>query len=361
MNRKFTTAGVAALTAAVLFTGCGSINGKATLATLTTADGTKETVTLGYGNFAAKYQQSMYDQYLLEYYGEKMWSSDMSGSGKTLAEDTKESVLDDIEGQYLAKLHAADYGVELTDEQKTAIADAAKKFISDNEEESLEVMGATEEYVKQYLENRTYYYLVSEAAEKEADKDITEDACWMRTFSYVLYETTAQQGEDGTLEELSEDDKTERKAFAKALSTAEDFDAEVEAQEKTASTYSYLKGETEDNQMDMALIEAAEKLKEGETSAVIEIDGVGYYVLHLTADHDKDASDNKRESLQHEAFDSLMTDWKNDSTWEVDEKAWAKVKFDKLFKAPEAEEESTEESTEETTESTEESETTDEN
>ena len=122
MNRKFTTAGVAALTAAVLFTGCGSINGKATLATLTTADGTKETVTLGYGNFAARYQQSMYDQYLLAYYGEKMWSSDMSGSGKTLAEDTKESVLDDIEGQYLAKLHAADYGVELSDEQKDVMA-----------------------------------------------------------------------------------------------------------------------------------------------------------------------------------------------------------------------------------------------
>jgi hypothetical protein len=364
MNKKIATAGVAALTAAVLFTGCGSINGKATLATLTTADGTKETVSLGYGNFAARYQQSMYDQYLLAYYGEKMWSSDMSGSGKTLAEDTKEGVLDEIEGQYLAKLHAADYGVEISDEQKTAIADAAKKFISDNEEDSLKVMGATEEYVKQYLENRTYYYLVSEAAKKEADKDITEDACWMRTFSYVLYETTGQQDENGTVAELTDEEKTERKAFAKELSTAEDFDAEVEAQEKTASTYSYLKGETEDSQMDMAIIQAAEQLKEGETSAVIEIDGVGYYVIHLTSDHDKDASDNKRSSLQTEAFDSLMTEWKNDSTWDVDEKAWAKVKFDTLFKAPETEEESTEESTEsteETTESTEETETTEEN
>jgi len=119
--------------------------------------------------------------------------------------------------------------------------------------------------------------------------------------------------------------------------------------------------------MDMAIIQAAEQLKEGETSAVIEIDGVGYYVIHLTSDHDKDASDNKRSSLQTEAFDSLMTDWKNDVTWKVDEKAWAKVKFDTLFKAPETEEESTEESTEstestdETTESTEETETTDEN
>jgi hypothetical protein len=370
MNKKITTAGVAALSAAVLFTGCGSINGNATLATLNTGDGTKETVTLGYGNFAARYQQSMYDQYLIAYYGESMWTSDMSGSGKTLQEDTKEGVLEDIEEQYLAKLHAADYGVELSEEQKTAIADAAKQFMADNSEESLKVMGATEEYVKQYLENRTYYYLVSEAAKKAADADISEDDCWMRSFSYVLFETTGQQGEDGALVELSDDEIAEIKTQAKTLSTAEDFDAELEAQEKTASTYSYLKGETEDSSMDMAIINAAEKLKEGEVSSVIEVEGVGFYVIRLNSDHDADASDNKRSSLQNDAFTALMDSWKEAVTWEVDEKAWDKVKFDTLFKAPETEEEATEETTEEssddtttvTSESTaEETETTDEN
>jgi hypothetical protein len=320
-------------------------------------DGSKDTITLGYGNFAARYQQSLYDQFLLAYYGEGMWSSDMSGTGSTLQEDTKEGVMDEIESQYLTKLHAADYGVALTDEQNAAIAEAAEKFISDNSKESLEEMGATKEYVQQYLENETIYKLVAEAAKAEADKDIKDEDCWMRSFSYVLFDTTGTKDADGNVVELTDDEITAKKAAAKELSQAEDFAAAVEADENmTSSTYSYLKGETEDSSMDMAIIEAAEKLAEGKTSDVIEIEGVGYYVIHLDSDHDTDASQTKRESLQTEAFNKLLDTWKEAITWTVDEKAWAKVEFKSLFKAPETTEETEEtadDTTEETTEETE--------
>ena len=339
-TRKIKAAGLTALSAAVLFTGCGSsINPSDTLVTITTADGTKDTITLGYGNFAARYQQSMYDQYLLAYYGESMWSTDMSGTGSTLEEETKDGVLESMEEQYLAKLHASDYGVELTDEQNTAIADAAAQFISDNDEETLDIMGATEEYVKEYLEYRTYYQLVSEAAMEASDADISEDDTWMRTFSYVLFDTTGKTTDEGTVEEYTDEELADMKAQAETLATSADFDADVENLGLTTSSYSYLKGEEEDSTMDMAIIEAAEKLDEGEVSDVIEIDGVGYYVIRIDADHDEDASQSKRESLQSEAFDTLMDGWKEEIEWKVNDKAWAKVKFDTLFQAPETEEE----------------------
>ena len=108
--------------------------------------------------------------------------------------------------------------------------------------------------------------------------------------------------------------------------------------------------------MDMAIIEAAEALDEGETSDVIEIEGVGYYVIHLDADHDEDASQTKKESLESDAFDDLLETWKAAITWTVDEKAWAKVEFDTLFKTLETE---TEETTEETTDDATTEETTD--
>ena len=293
----------------------------------------------------------------MAYYGEDMWKTDMSGSGSTLEDDTKDGVLEDLEEQYLARKHAADYSVELSEEQNTAIADAVAQFMSDNDEETLKVMGATEEYVKQYLEDRTYYSLVSAAAMEAADADISEDDCWMRTFTYVLFDTTGDLDEDGNLVEYTEDEIKDIENQAKTLSTAADFDATVTDLEATASTYSYLKGEEEDDTMDMAIIEAAEKLAEGEISDVIEIEGVGYYVIRLDADHDEDASQTKRESLQQEAFTALMDSWKEAITWTVDEKAWAKVKFDTLFKAPESEEseETTEDATSEetTTEATE--------
>ena len=348
-KRKLKTACIAALSATMLLTGCGKLNGNADLMTIKNGDKT-ETISLGYANFAARYQQSMYDQYLLSYYGEDMWKQDMTGNGQTLQEETKDGVLDDIKEQYLAKAHAADYGVSITDEQTKAIDEAAEKFISDNSEESLEAIGATKDIVKEYLENRTYYKLVADAAKKELDKDITDDDCWMRSFTYVVFETTGKTDEDGNSKELTDDELAELKLNAKTLSQAEDFDAEVKALELTPSTFSYLKGEEEDSSMDMSIIEAAEKLKEGEVSSVITVDGAGLYVIRLDSDHDKDASDNKRESLQSEKFEELMNSWKDEIEWTVDEKAWADVKFNSLFKAVEKEEESKEETTEESTE-----------
>lgn len=349
------TVGVAALAAATLFTGCGSLNPDAILVTINTGDGTKDTISLGYGNFVARYQQSMYDQYLLSYYGESMWTTDMSGTGSTFEDDTKESVLEEMEEQYLAKIHAADYEITLSEEQNTAIAEAAAKFIADNSKETLEELGATEEYVKEYLEYRTYYSLVSEAAKEASDADITDEACWMRTFSYVSFDTSGTTDEDGNPVELTEDEITDMKAQAKQLSTSEDFDATVEELGLTAQTYSYLKGEEEDTDMDMSIIEAAEALGEGEISEVIEVDGVGFYVIRIDSDHDEEASQTKRESLQTEAFDSLMETWKTAITWKVSDKAWSKVKFDALFQATqteEAEDATTEDATEETTEET---------
>ena len=91
-NSKLKSVGIAALSAAVLLTGCGQINANETLVTIKNGD-TTDTISLGYGNFAARYQQSMYDQYLIGYYGEGMWKQDMSGSGSTLQDDTKDGVL----------------------------------------------------------------------------------------------------------------------------------------------------------------------------------------------------------------------------------------------------------------------------
>ena len=344
---------VAALSAAVLLTGCGNLNPKETLVTVKNGDNT-ETISLGLGNFAARYQQSMYDQYLLSYYGEGMWKQDMSGSGSTLQDETKDGVLDELEEQYLAKVHAADYGISLSEEQNKAIDDAVAKFLADNSEDTLKEMGATAETVKEYLEYRTYYKLVSDAAKEEADKDITEDDCLMRSFTYVLFDTTGKTNDEGTVEPLSEDEIVDLKAKAKELSQAEDFDAEVEALDLTTSTYSYLKGATEDTTMGMDIIKAAESLKKGEVSGVVEVKDVGYYVLRLDSEHDEDASANKRNSLQSEAFDTLMDSWKEAIEWNVDSKVWDKVQFTALFKAVEKEEtaDSTEESTEEATEET---------
>ncbi len=365
MNKKIiakTCAG--AMAASVLFTGCGSLNPSATAIKINTGDAT-DTISLGYINFVAQYQTAIYDSFFMSYYGEGYMNQDLTSSGSTMGESTIDSVVEDLEEQYLCKLHASEYDVELSDDDNTAIADAAAAFISDNDQESLDAMGATEDYVKAYLEYRTYQTRVEAAVKEAADAEVTDDECWQRTFSYVLFDTSASQDEDGVVQEKTDDELVELKAQAKQLanaSSSEDFDAIADELGVTASTYSYTKGEEEDDSLDMSVIEAAEALTEGAISDVIDVEGTGYYVLRLDADHDEDASETERQSLiedkQSDFYDTTLEGWKADVTWNAVDKQLDKITFTNHYTEPETTEETTEDtsatdtSAEETTDDT---------
>ncbi len=349
MNKKIiakTCAG--AMAASVLFTGCGSLNPSATAIKINTGDST-DTISLGYINFVAQYQTAIYDSFFMSYYGEGYMNQDLTSSGSTMGESTIDSVVEDLEEQYLCKLHASEYDVELSDDDNTAIADAAAAFISDNDQESLDAMGATEDYVKAYLEYRTYQTRVEAAVKEAADAEVTDDECWQRTFSYVLFDTSASQDEDGVVQEKTDDELVELKAQAKQLanaSSSEDFDAIADELGVTASTYSYTKGEEEDDSLDMSVIEAAEALTEGAISDVIDVEGTGYYVLRLDADHDEDASETERQTLieekQSDFYDTTLEGWKADVTWNAVDKQLDKITFTNHYTEPEATEETTE-------------------
>ncbi len=349
MNKKIiakTCAG--AMAASVLFTGCGYLNPSATAIKINTGDST-DTISLGYINFVAQYQTAIYDSFFMSYYGEGYMNQDLTSSGSTMGESTIDSVVEDLEEQYLCKLHASEYDVELSDDDNTAIADAAAAFISDNDQESLDAMGATEDYVKAYLEYRTYQTRVEAAVKEATDAEVTDDECWQRTFSYVLFDTSASQDEDGVVQEKTDDELVELKAQAKQLanaSSSEDFDAIADELGVTASTYSYTKGEEEDDSLDMSVIEAAEALTEGAISDVIDVEGTGYYVLRLDADHDEEASETERQTLieekQSDFYDTTLEGWKADVTWNAVDKQLDKITFTNHYTEPEATEETTE-------------------
>lgn len=117
----------AAMLTSFTATGCGNkVNVQAAAATL---DG-KE-ISMGVANFMAQYQAAQTDLYFLAYYGENMWNSD-SGDGTTMTDSVKDSVMENIRECYLMDAHTADYKIELTEEEKTAITEAASKFLADN-------------------------------------------------------------------------------------------------------------------------------------------------------------------------------------------------------------------------------------
>ena len=127
--RRITSVLLAGIMAVSMLTGCG-INKDATVAKF--SDGRE--VSLGLVNFMCRYQQAYSDDMYTSYAGDEVWSSDLFGTGSTMQEQVKDSVIEQVHELYTLskKENMKEYGVEVTDEEKAAIKEATEKFMSDN-------------------------------------------------------------------------------------------------------------------------------------------------------------------------------------------------------------------------------------
>ena len=334
------------LGASVLAGGCGNrINQDAVAATI----GDQE-ITLGYLNFVAHYTQSSYDSLLVSYYGEDYWTNEeyADDDGLTMEDSVKADILDDVELAYLLEAHMDDYGVEITDEDMEAITAAAEEFMSDNTDEAIAAMGATQKYVEDYLYYRTVYSRMEEAIGADADDQLSIEDYTRRTFSYIEIDTAGYYDDDYEYVEYTDEEVEELVSTIAlmAVTAAEDFDGTAEAYGYDVSTYSY--GEDEESEDDGgfcdAVIAAADAMSEGGVSEAIEGTDC-YYIIRLDSEGDEDAQESAYESAvsdpQDEIFTEVTDGYLEDSDFEVDENLWAKVKFSKLFTVDNTEEDET--------------------
>lgn len=327
-----------AMALSVALTGCGKIDADAVGATL---DG-KE-ISLGFMNFMAKYQQMSYDSYLLSYYGTEMWSQTVTEEEKdedgnvtkpaqTMEESVKESVAENIELMYLLEAHMADYGVEITEEETADIEKAAKQFMSDNSKKAIKQLGATEEYVKEMLRLTTIQQKMYDAILEASTVTVTDEEAAQRTYSYIQVSTTSTTDSDGNSVDLTDEEKEQLASDMAEYATVAKADFEGAAEEKgyTVSTQSY----GSDNTLDETLVTAADALKEGEVSELITTDSY-YYVIRLDKEYDEEATEEKRASLletkKQEEYESICDGYVEEAEFELNEKEWAKVKFNRLF------------------------------
>lgn len=296
----------------------------------------KDKITFGYGNFVAKYNQAVYDEYYLQYMGEGYWSREQNG--KTMEDTVKDNVIDGIEEQYVDKLHAKDYDVKLTSDDKKKIKAAAEKFMSSNTDQAINQMGATEEYVEDLLEYETYQARVRQKIEDQTDVTVTDDEANQSTISYVCFSTASTTDASGNAVEKTDAEKAALKKQAENVAASSDFDAAAKKEGATVETDSYTtKGDSsEDTTVGADVIDAAKKLtKEGQISGVIEVKDKGYYVVRMDKLLDKDATSKKKESLTSEkkqaAYEKIVKKWKKSADFELNEKLWKQVTFDDLF------------------------------
>lgn len=330
------------LTAAMLtgmtVSGCGNkINDTATFATL---DDT--TITMGVANFCAKYEQAMYDSYYMAIFGENMWESDLYGNGNTMTQDVKDEIEEELQTLYLLQAHMDEYDISVSEEEEAAILKAADDFIAANSKEAVKQIGAeNKDNVTELLRLRTIQNKMHNRIIEDADTEVTDEEAAQRSFSYVSVSTSGATDADGNQVEYTEEEKADLKSAAQEVAKAEDFDAAAEAAGYTVSTASYGSAEDENATMDTAVLEAADALKEGEVSDVIETDSA-YYVVRLDSEHDEEATASKKEELisqkQEDYYNDILDGWKEASKWTLNESEWAKVTFEDHFAQPKQEE-----------------------
>ena len=341
MTKKTAVVALAGVMAAGMLTGCGekALDGTKTVATV---DGTE--IPLGMLSLSVREGQAQ---------AEAMYKSFMGGSdysiwgteaeeGKTYGEQAVEQALEDIELMCILKEKAADYDVEITEDDEKAIADAAAAFMSANTEDTLKTLAVTEDQVKTYLELETYKSRMHDPIIADVDKNVSDEEAQQSSFNYVSISTS----------DLSDDEIKQKKEDAQKILDGLNADPDGDFGEIAKSvddSYTVLSGsfdtnedaseeESDDEDETTAsssnypdeVMKVLRTLKDGEVGPdVIEADSA-YYVVKLDKVNDEDATATKKESIistrENELYTETTDKWMDEADIKVEKKVLKTLK-----------------------------------
>ena len=242
-GKRILAAGMCASMAMGLLTGCSSSNDEV-VAKMGDAK-----LTLGEANFMLRYSQAQTQSYLGAMFGEgtNVFQQDLTGSGQAYGETVKESVLNDLKDMTILEQHMSDYNVELTDEDKAAIEEAAKQFIADNSKDVLKEMSATEETVSRILTLYTIQSKMETAIEADVDTEVSDEEAAQKTIQYAYFTIpeTESETEDATEATSADESASETETGTEAVSETETETEATSESETVAETETEATSETE--------------------------------------------------------------------------------------------------------------------
>ena len=248
--KKIAVIGLSACLALGTLSGCSKKETFQADAAAITVNG--DEISAGLVKFATHYSQALRESMYKMYMGvEDPMDSDIYGNGSTLGAMIKDDVVSTLERLVLAEQKMSDYNVELTDDEKAAVTEAATRFMDENGEEVLNQMGATQEVVERYLTLRLIQSKMEPQMSADVDTEVSDDEAAQRKIRYTLFraETEAEtESETGTEAESSSEETTEAVSEAGTEGeTSVETEAETAAmtEEQTVKTKSSAETETE--------------------------------------------------------------------------------------------------------------------
>lgn len=331
-SKKAAVVALAGVMTMGMLSGCGEkkVDGTQTVATVNGTD-----IPMGVLSIMVRQSQAqaeaMYASLMGGQPGYAIWESETEEGG-TYGEQAVEESLKDLETLYILKEKAADYKVEVTEEDQKAIAEAASEFMKANSEETIETLSVTEDQIKTYLELRTYQMRMHDAIIAEVDTDIPDEEAQQSSFSYVSINTADLEEKDVEAKKkdaqkiLDEMKKNPEADFAETVkSVSEDysvlegtFDTNEKKEDKEGEAEPASSGYPEE------VISVLRTLKDGELAQnVIETD-TAFYVVRLDKVNDKEATENKKTSILNEKQNEFYADttekWLKEAEVTVDKK-----------------------------------------
>lgn len=309
--------------AALALGGCASADTDA----VATVYGTE--VTVGEAGLYAVYQQVQYEQFYSMYLGTTVdWKQEIDG--KTMEEQTKESMLEQFKKMQIVASHAGDYNISVSEEEETKIKEAAKKLVEDNDEKALKALHISEESAAALFKTYYLYNKTSEAMVTDVDTNVSDEEAAQKKMSYIKFSLEGTADENGSTTELTDEQKAEIKTQAENVVSAGAAGMES-AVENTDYSVSEATFDEDSDTLEAAVYEAANKLKTGEISSVIETK-TAYYVVRLDSEFDKDATEKKKEEIVNnrktEAFDAVYEKWEaEENAFVLNESAWKSIRF----------------------------------
>lgn len=322
--------------------GCGSLDGTQTVATV---DG--EEVTLGLASYMLRTDQAEMEGYyrmLAQNYGMdggEYWSTETE-DGKTYGEDVKDNVMSTIKELYVMRAHAEEYGVSITEEEQTAIDEAAQTFMESNDQETLDALAVSEEDVKTYMELYTIQQKMREPMVADVDREVSDEEAAQTRVTFVEISTEGTEtDEDGNTVDLTDEEKAEKKDQAQQVldkvtaaedpasadmdALAKEVDENLAAVERTFSS----SGEG-DETTDQAIKDAVADLEDGQVVSQVVEGESAYYVVRLDQQFDEEATENEKDLIisdrEDTQYENLVKEWTDAAEMEVEKSVWNRVK-----------------------------------
>ncbi len=305
-----------------------------------------EEIPLGEANFILRHQQSQtyYYMQMMGMASSSLWSGE-SEDGKTYGDSLKESVYDDIVQTVLARQKAKDeYGITLTDEEQTSIDEAAQSFMDANPNAEEEI-GITLDQRKDVLSMYTYLNDVTPYIIQNVDTEVSDDEAAQCKIIYARIKKNSDETTDDSTSEASstsssseDDTKTNEQLYAEAeqvlakFQEAGDIDgdaanelADSVDEDFYAMSYSY---GSDDTSFSSSVKEAAATLSDGQVYDKVIDDDSYYYVVKMVSTFDREATDQKKESIVSErkttAINDTLSSWQEEATAEA-KSCWNKL------------------------------------